>query len=825
MMLTDTHAEAHAQLGGDSQVQLSAVAGGLHIATSGFELVSCTVPASARWPGETGGVPGRFDGDAELGADLHFAFLPLLADLPAGAALVSEYLFAPMGEGGVEIRQRLLMRSQPLPAAEAAAQVTAACGRLAICLRVLADWYAFQRVEFSAADRRRWGRRRAALRAQPRLFAVQAVGRIGFGAATSGSGARRILLPQPVDGQAHLARPGEAALLLRAGAAGSLLRCLRAARGLSEPFAIRLGLVRRDLSGQDQESLRDLAGKVTAAMHDDTANDEVAEVSGIAAGAALEAVEALLSQPRCLEILVEATADREDHRALLSLLWQECFPGFACEFAAGSGPGGRDGQSRHRPVDVSQVLLPGSLLPPIMPAPPVMESLGFARHYANPSVLFPDDGMHLGRAQVGGVMVDVRMPHADRSRHTYVLGATGTGKSTLLFNMAVQDMLAGHGLALVDPHGDLFEQILLAVPPQRRGDLWIIDIDDPLFRPCLNPLDLGPRPDAVAANRVANDMLEIFDQLYDMQKAGGPVFEDYFRHGLLLAAAGPAGGPHPSYGPVPTLASMISVFRDREWRAVCMSRLDEFYGEAGMPIKQFFASAAKISGDHAMNNIQGYITAKLTRFVNSVSLNRLFCAGRRTVDFRRLMDEGRILLINLSKGDLGSGDSRFVGMLLTKYLFQAALSRSDMPRDQRRPFHFYLDEFQNFVASDVPEMLAEARKYGLYLTLANQTLGQLGAKGQRDIIDAVLGNAATRLFFRTGQQEAELVESSFTPYFDRRTLLHLPDRHVLCRLLIGNQHSLPFVFSTSPAIELPGDASETRSREWALVNMTPTPEA
>jgi hypothetical protein len=163
-------------------------------------------------------------------------------------------------------------------------------------------------------------------------------------------------------------------------------------------------------------------------------------------------------------------------------------------------------------------------------------------------------------------------------------------------------------------------------------------------------------------------------------------------------------------------------------------------------------------------------------------------------------------------------DSRIIGMLLTKYLFYAALSRSDVPRESRVPFHLYLDEFQNFVGADVTEMLAESRKYGLYLTLANQTLSQLVSGQQRETLDAVLGNVATRLFLRVGQSEAAALEADFAPYFDARTLRQLPDRHVLCRLQISNQPTLPIVFETRPITATPEDASAERSRAWAAAN-------
>lgn len=790
----------------------------LYAAVAGFELVSCATPPRAYSRGAWEPVHHRFVGDSELGEDIRIALSPLLAEMPAGSALSAEYVFSPVGDGGVRVRHRLLVECTALGEARARAQAIALRDELALCLRVVADWYAFKPVLFGASDRARCGRRKLAMRAQPRVFAVQADGRIGFSAPSRRGRSKQVLMPQPAAGDTHLGGAKARALQLHASGAGTLMQCLRAARGLMSELSVTIALRRHDVAKEDQYTLRELAGKVSAGMHGDTDVASSPQVTGVAAAAALEAIEALLAQPECLALQIESDARSHGERAWLRLLWRELFPGFTSELIAIPTRSTGSRSAGQNPIDTSQLLAPALHPPALLPAPPVMETLGFARHYANPAVMFPSEGLHLGQAQIGGVVVDVRMPHTDRSRHTYVLGATGTGKSTLLLNMAIQDMRAGHGMAVIDPHGDLFDELLLAVPGHRRSDLMLVDVDDERFRPCLNPMDLEGATNAVAVNRVVNDMLEIFERLYDMKSAGGPVFEEYFRHAMLLAAAGSGGGPLPADGPTPTLASITHVLRNKAWRTACVARLAEVYGSAAPAIRQFVESAEATRGEHAFDNLQGYVTSKLSRFVTSATLHRLFCTGRRTIDFRKVMDERRILLINLSKGDLGSADARLVGMLLTKYLYKAAQSRADIPRDARVPFYFYLDEFQNFVASDIPEMLAEARKYGLFMTLANQTLGQLKGQGQRDALDAVLGNAATRFFFRVGQHEAETVESGFAPHFDRQTLLHLPDRHVLCRLLLANQPSLPFVFETMPAMDLPPGASAARSKEWAAGN-------
>ena len=788
--------------------------------TCGFELASSATPA--RYAHRSYDSSLRFAGEAELSQDLQVALAPFLAEVPESAALIAEYLFTSVGEGSVDVRFRLLVESALLPPVQALEQAHAMRDELSVCLRVLADWYAFQGAQFSTSDRTRWSGPRVQLRAQHRLFAASPSGPLGF--ISDARGARKstqVLLPQPT-GVVTLAgtRPGvRAPLLLRSAGACTLVASIRAARGLVGEMPVRITLRRRNVLQEELEALQSIAGLLSAASHGEEPGESDADpaVTGISGPEAQIAIEQLMDQPECLELAVESTSQGAHSRAWLRILGQELIPGFVSELVQNPIRGQRP--RKRQPIDLSQVLAPGSTAPPLLPAPPMLEALSFPRHYPNPTVDFADAGLLLGRAHIGGVVVDVRMPHHDRSLHTYVLGATGTGKSALLYNMAVQDMQAGHGLVVIDPHGDLHDQLLAALPPERRTDLVLIDPDDDRFCPCLNPLDFGGSTDIEAANRVANDMLDIFNRLYDMRVAGGPIFEDYFRHSLLLAVAAPRSGPHDDDDPVPTLATIVHVLRNKAFRQACVARLEAVYGaRAAGEIRVFIQQAEATRGDSAFENMAMYVSVKLSRFVTNATMRKLFCSGRRTIDFRRLMDEHRILLVNLSKGDLGGADCRMIGMLLTKYLFNAALSRADVPRAARTPFYCYLDEFQNFVATDIPDMLAEARKYGLHLVLANQTLGQLTEDGHKTTLAAVLGNVATRLFFRVGQQEAEIVDDGFAPHFDDQTLTNLPDRHVLCRLQVKGKPSLPFVFQTLAPVALPAAGSAERSMTWAATN-------
>ncbi|MFH7042211.1 type IV secretory system conjugative DNA transfer family protein [Paucibacter sp. JuS9] len=735
------------------------------------------------------------------------ALAPFIAELPEGAALIAEYRFSPAGEGSVHARFRLLIETRTLPLADAHEEALRAREELGVCLRVLSAWYAFAPVQFKPEDRQRWLGSKVRLRAQPRLFTSDS--EIGFVQQDRKSRSAQILLPQPASGDVHARqfRDGPRPLLLESARRCCVAATIRAARGLTSPLSVRVGLRRRNLEPKSLELLESIARSgLSASMHGEVPLSNHSIGSGRARDAAQQAIDQLIIQPESVELFVESDGTRAISLALLRILGRELIPDFASEVteSISSAAQRKNGRTTSSPIDLSQLFVPGSVIPPLLPSPPELEALSFPRHFPNPTVMFPVDGLHLGRAQIGGVVVDVRMPQVDRSRHTHLLGATGTGKSTLLYNMAVQDMHAGHGLAVIDPHGDLYEQLLLAVPPERKADLLLIDPEEDRFCPGLNPLDFDGKPDIEGVSRVANDMLDIFEILYDMRQVGGPGFEDYFRNSMLLAAAAPRGGPSASDGLVPSFASIPHVLRDDDWRDYCLSKIDAVYGrDEAEPVHRFFKMAAATTGEQKFANWAPYISSKLTRFVTNATLRKLFCKGRRTLDFRSAMDQRKIVLVNLGKGDLGSSDSRVIGMLLTKYLFHAALSRSDLPRDQRLPFYFYLDEFQNFVATDIPEMLAEARKYGLHMILANQTLGQLMQAGRRETLDAVLGNVATKLFLRVGLQEASAVANGFAPHFDAETLTQLPDRHVLCRLQMKGQPSLPFVFETLAPWPLP----------------------
>jgi hypothetical protein len=500
-------------------------------ATVGFQLVSCAIPPRTKLHAKQ--VNEFFAGELELSRDVRAALHLFVSELPVGAAFITEYFFVPAGDGGVEVRLRLLVKSAPLPLSQVLQQVDLLAYELGMCLRILTGWYAFDPVVFSDRDLADQSSSLTSLHVQSRLFTSDSPTPIGFVNSGKGRSKTRVYFPQPITGD--LSADGtktdaQRPLLLHSSGRSVLVSTLRAARGINTPMTIRVCLRRRNLEPASLNAIESVKESVSAAIHKSNFEEQSDLSTGRARGAAQLAVDHLFLQPESLELHVETDGAFDKGRQLLGILGRELVPDFATEVRRND----QSLDSKRRSikgdvsVDLSQLFAPGSALPPLLPSPEELEALNFPRHFPNPTVVFPSEGLHLGKTQIGGVTVSVRMPLNDRSRHMYVLGATGTGKSTLIYNMAVQDMLTGCGLMVCDPHGDLFEQLLLAVPPDRKGDLVLIDPEDERFCPSLNPLDFGGTPRLEDVSRVANDMMDIFNSLYDMRASGGPGFEDYF---------------------------------------------------------------------------------------------------------------------------------------------------------------------------------------------------------------------------------------------------------------------------------------------------------
>lgn len=482
--------------------------------------------------------------------------------------------------------------------------------------------------------------------------------------------------------------------------------------------------------------------------------------------------------------------------AFLKLVGSELFAGpFTVEIQKlSAGSGGpllvRDAdmsRNADAALDLQDCVNSAALLPPLFPKLETLHKCNVKRSFANAACELQFDGILLGRIGEGASARPVRFSKMDRSRHAYVIGATGTGKSTLLYNMIKQDIENGEGVCLIDPHGDLFEQVLRAVPKERAEDVVIVDPSDFDRSVSINFLETGDFNKNVQQNFVVNEMIKIFDRLYDMKVAGGPIFEQYMRNCLLLLMD--------SEYTEATLTDVSRVFEDRDFRKYLKQNCRN---EAVVSFWEKQAEAA--GGDVSLSNVAPYITSKLNQFVHNALLRPIIGQPKSSINFREIMDSGRILLVNLSKGMLGELDTQLLGMLIIGKLFSSAMGRVKLPPEKRRTMYLYIDEFQNFTTDSVAFLLSEARKFGLALTLANQNLAQLRVNsGHHSILDSVLGNVGSTFMLRLGIVDADVMQIYTKPEMDGQDLQNQADFHVAARMLNRNAPGKPFVFRTMPA--------------------------
>jgi len=411
---------------------------------------------------------------------------------------------------------------------------------------------------------------------------------------------------------------------------------------------------------------------------------------------------------------------------------------------------------------------------------------------AAPPQNLPRTGLLLGANVFRGVETNIFMTSEDRARHFYIIGQTGTGKTYFMRNMIVQDIEAGHGVCFIDPHGDMAEDILGCIPPNRIKDVIYFNPGD-VSRPMgLNMLEYDPRfPEQKTF--IINELLEIFNKLYDMKTAGGPMFEQYFRNATALVMDDPESGN--------TLLEINRVFVDKKFRDYKLTRT------TNPLVKTFWRDIAeKAGGDASLQNIVPYISSKFDSFLSNEIMRPIVSQEHSAFRLREVMDSNKILLINLSKGRLGELNSSLIGLIMVGKMLMAAFSRVDTPEAQRKNFYLYDDEFQNVSTSSIETILSEARKYKLNLTIAHQFIGQL----EDEIKDVVFGNVGSMAAFRIGPEDAEFLEKQFSPVFNRTDLINIDNRNCYVRMLINGQTAPAFSMKT-----LKGRASDPHIAESA----------
>jgi len=355
----------------------------------------------------------------------------------------------------------------------------------------------------------------------------------------------------------------------------------------------------------------------------------------------------------------------------------------------------------------------------------------------------------------------------DRLLHTYIIGKTGVGKSRLLENLALQDVAARRGFALIDPHGDLVERLYAAIPDSRRDDVVYLDAPDPTQPFGYNPLR-RVRADQIPL--AASGILETLRKLWP--NAWGVRMEHVLRNSLFVLLERDGS----------TLPDILRLYADKPFRRAVVNQC----GNA--VVRNFWKREFEAYPHRFQAEAVGPIQNKLGAFLADPRLYRILVEPASDIRFRSVMDSGRILLVNLSKGRIGEDAALVLGGLIVSTLGLAAFSRAGLPPQARRPFHLYVDEFQSFTTLSFVNMMSELRKYGVGLTLANQYLNQL----EPDLRHAVLGNVGTLISFRVGPEDALVLEREFQPTFGVEDLLNLANRDLYLKLMIDGTPSKPF---------------------------------
>lgn len=396
----------------------------------------------------------------------------------------------------------------------------------------------------------------------------------------------------------------------------------------------------------------------------------------------------------------------------------------------------------------------------------------------------PKQGLKLGTNSFRGAVTDVRLEEADRLRHLYVIGQTGTGKTSFMKTLIEQDIKAGNGVCFIDPHGNDIINILATIPPERYEDVIYFDpayIDRPFG---LNMLEYDQsRPEQKSF--IVNEMLAIFRQLYgDVPESMGPAFEQYFRNATQLVMEDPASGS--------TLMDIGRVLSNADFRNLKLARSNN------PVVNQFWQEiATKAEGEASLQNIVPYITNKFDEFTGSDFMRPIIGQQESSFKFREVIDNKKILLVNLSKGRLGERNANLLGLIIVGKLFMAALSRADAPGTNFPPFYLYIDEFQNITTSSIPGILSEARKYKLSLTIAHQYLAQVDEK----IRDAVFGNVGSMAVFRVGQEDGEFFGKLFEPEFNASDFTNIENYNAYLRILANGVPQKPFNIKSIPPSE------------------------
>lgn len=383
-------------------------------------------------------------------------------------------------------------------------------------------------------------------------------------------------------------------------------------------------------------------------------------------------------------------------------------------------------------------------------------------------------GTFIGLNKYRGAEKKVYIGLKDRQRHMYIIGKTGTGKSVFLTDLAIQDIRDGHGLCFIDPHGETVESILEYMPPERAEDVIYFnpaDTDRPMG---MNIMEVRNEEEK---HFVASAIIGLMYKLYDPNRTGiiGPRFEHAVRNAMLTVMCEPGAG----------FIEIVRILTDQKY-------VQELLPKVKDPIvRRYWTDQIAQTSDFHKSEVLDYITSKFGRFITDTMMRNIIGQSKSAFDFRKAMDSKKILLINLSKGLIGEENAKFLGLIIVPKILIAAMSRTDVPEDQRPDFFLYVDEFQNFATPDFAAILSEARKYHLNLCMANQFISQI----DDEVKNAIFGNVGTMASFRVGVSDANYLQNEFQPVFNETDLINIERYNIYMKSIINNEPAPAFSVS------------------------------
>ena len=380
-----------------------------------------------------------------------------------------------------------------------------------------------------------------------------------------------------------------------------------------------------------------------------------------------------------------------------------------------------------------------------------------------------------GRTTFRNRKVNFGIKTDDRRRHFYVIGKTGSGKSNLLENMIIEDIKAGRGVGLVDPHGDFSERILHFIPENRIDDVIYFNPSDDANPFGFNPLE---RVGGEYRHLVASGIMGVFKKIWpDVWSAR----MEYILNNALLALLEYPGS---------TLLGIMRLLSDKKYRSTVVNGLSD------PVVKGFWANEFANYTQRLESEATASIQNKVGQFVSNPLIRNIIGQPHSTMDMRKIMDEGKIFIVNLSKGKIGEDNSKLLGAMIITKIQLAAMGRVNVDESDRRDFYLYIDEFQNFSTESFADILSEARKYRLNLIVAHQYIAQLVAEKNTKVRDAIFGNVGTMVAFRVGAADAEFLENEFYPEFTENDLVNLAKYNICVKLMVDGVASRPFSAET-----------------------------